>query len=302
MFSIKFNLCVTTSTLTLFLLACNSNNTTTSENSKTDIMNTVMKSPTKNMIRGAAGFIYIDDEGQGGVPVIFIHSFGGSTKQWNDQLAHLRPGRRAIAFDLRGHGQSDGSAGYDYSVESLMSDIAAVVDTLKLDRFVLVGHSMGGSAAIDYAGRNPQKVAGLLLTGTPGKTPAEQSKPIIASLESEKYDTVMEDYMKKLLTNASPATDKLEREGMSKISKEASLSMIKALFMYDPIPALRNYTGPVMIVGTPGEEQSNSLHKVFPQIPYKVVTGTSHWIQLDKPTEFNRILDEFLDRVEKEKR
>ncbi len=83
-----------------------------------------------------------------------------------------------------------------------------MADSLKLDKFILAGHSMGGSAAIAYAGRHPGKIAGLLLTGTPGKTPPEQSAPVIASLESEKYETVMEQYMKKLLTHAAPATDK----------------------------------------------------------------------------------------------
>jgi pimeloyl-ACP methyl ester carboxylesterase len=302
MLSLKFNLCVTSSTLALLLLvACNGNDTTTSENSKTDTMNTVndiTETPPQKTIQGAAGAIYVDDGGQGGIPVLFVHSFGGSTKHWANQLEHLRPGRRAIAFDLRGHGQSAASASYDYSVESLMNDIAAVADSLKLDRFVLVGHSMGGSAAIDYAGKYPGRVAGFLIMGTPGKTPAEQSKPIIASLESAGYDTVMENYMKQLLTNAAPATDKLERDGMRGLSKEASLSIIKAVFMYDPLPALRNYPGPKLIVSATAEDQPNSLHKSLPQIPFKTVKGTSHWIQLDKPEEFNRILDDFLSKLE----
>ena len=106
--------------------------------------------------------------------------------------------------------------------------------------------------------------------------------------------------MKRLLTNAKPETDKLEREGMSKIPKEASIQMIRAVFDYDPLPDLRSYLGPILIVSKSTEDQSNSLHKAFPTIPYKMVDGTSHWIQLDKPGEFNLILDEFLNKVEKE--
>ena len=251
-------------------------------------------------INGPAGDIHIMDLGKGGLPVVFIHAFGGSIKQWESQTEHLKPKRRVIALDIRGHGASDPSSNNDYGVTSIANDIAAVVDSLNLERFILVGHSMGGSSAISYASKHPDRVAGLLITGTPGKTPAEQSKPIIASLESDKYDTVMEEYMKKLLLNAKPETNQLEREGMNKISKQSSLSMIKALFQYDPLPDLRKYNGPVLIVSRPGDEQPDSLHNAFPSIPYKVVEGTSHWIQLDKPEEFNRILDEFLNMVDKE--
>ena len=158
---------------------------------------------------------------------------------------------------------------------------------------------MGGSSAIAYAGRHPQRVAGLLILGTPGKTPGDQSKPIINSLESDKYAVVMEDYLKRLLETSTPSTNKLEREGMNKLSKNASVSIIKSVFRYDPLPDLRNYPGPKLIVTRSGEEQPNSLHNYFPGIPYKTVEGTSHWIQLDKPDEFNKILKEFLDRVEK---
>lgn len=252
----------------------------------------------KNYIDGPAGLLHVDDGGKGGLPVVFIHSFGGNIAQWQKQLEHLREDRRAIAFDLRGHGQSAAPADNDYDVEAMAADIDAVADSLKIRRFVLVGHSMGGSSAIAYAWMHPERVAGLLLMGTPGKTPEEQSKPIIESLESDAYDKVMEDYMKHLLTNAGPETARSEREGMNSLSKEASLNIIKAAFAYDPIPALRSYKGPKLIVGTPAEKQPNALSVQMPGVPHTIVEGTSHWIQMDKPEVFNRILDEFLETVE----
>ena len=57
-------------------------------------------------IPGPAGLLHADDGGSGGVPVVFIHSYAGDTTHWTAQLAHLRKTRRAIALDLRGHGQS----------------------------------------------------------------------------------------------------------------------------------------------------------------------------------------------------
>ena len=142
-------------------------------------------------IAGPAGSLHVDDGGWGGVPVVLLHSFAGSTRHWASQLDHLRDDRRAIAFDLRGHGESDAPSDGDYTAEALALDVAAVVDTLKLKRFVLVGHSMGGSAAIAYANAHPDRVAGLVLAGTPGRTPPEQAQQTIAAIEAN-YDTVMQ--------------------------------------------------------------------------------------------------------------
>jgi len=262
-------------------------------------MNTLdTKRTAKNYIDGPAGLLHVDDGGKGGIPVIFVHSFGGNTLHWEEQLQHLRENRRAIAFDLRGHGLSEPPANNDYDVLSVEGDIAAVADELKIRRFVLVGHSMGGSSAIAYTNAHPDRVAGLLLTGTPGKSSPEMAQQIIASLESDAYEKVMEDYMKKLLANATPEVEQLEREGMKNLSKEASLNIIRAVFKYDPHPALRSYKGPVLIVGGAGEKQPNALSMQLPELPHKIVEGTSHWIQMDKPEEFNRILDEFLETVE----
>ena len=87
---------------------------------------------------------------------------------------------------------------------------------------------------------------------------------------------------------------------MNKLDKEKSVSIIKESFAYDPLSAFKKYTGPKLIVDIAGmESQPGSLHNAFSHVPYKTVSGTSHWIQLDKPDEFNKILIEFLKVVEK---
>ena len=63
--------------------------------------------------------IYIDDGGDGSLSVVFVHSLAGNTQQWSAQLSHIRTTRRAIALDLRGHGQSLPPADGDYAIESI---------------------------------------------------------------------------------------------------------------------------------------------------------------------------------------
>lgn len=248
-------------------------------------------------IPGPAGAIYVDDGGgTDGIPVVFLHSFAGDAGHWASQLSHVRHQRRALAIDLRGHGKSAAPRDNDYSVAAFAKDVDAVMDAMKLKRIVLVGHSLGGAVAISYAGSHPDRVAGLVLVGAPGKMPAEQSKPIVAAIEAN-YDETMKGYWEKLLTEAQPHVRTQLVAQMNAVPKEASLAIIKALFAYDPLPALDRYPGPKLLIYTSQGDTPNDLQNLRPKLPRRVIDGTSHWVHLDKPAEFNQVLDEFLERL-----
>jgi pimeloyl-ACP methyl ester carboxylesterase len=251
-------------------------------------------------IMGPAGQIHVDDDGSGeSLPVVFIHSFAGSTDHWWNQLDHLRPGRRALALDLRGHGQSEAKGTDDLTIDDLADDIGTVVDALDLQRVALVGHSIGGSAAIGYAGAHPEKVAGLLLVGTPGRMPMQQADQVMSAMSTD-YDDTMASYWDRLLADATPATRaRIQRERQS-MPRPMAIALIRASFAYDPLPALRDYRGVIMTV-TIGDSPAD-LHKQLPDAPDASLTETSHWVQLDRPDAFDRILDTFLARVDEAER
>ncbi|MEO8153526.1 MAG: alpha/beta hydrolase [Rhizobacter sp.] len=247
-------------------------------------------------VAGSAGSLVIDDGGEGDVPVLFVHSFAGSTAHWNAQLTHLRRNRRAVAMDLRGNGMSDPPRDNDYAMTALADDIAAVADGLELDRFVLVGHSMGGDAAAAYTAQHPERVAGLLLVGTPAKASDDLAQQVMSSLDAD-YDSVMNDYWETLLKGARPVAHASLSKAMRKVRHEASKAMIAATFAYDPVPALTSYPGPVHLIDTVHTDGPASLHLQARHVPRDLVTGTSHWPQLDEPDEFNQLLDGFLQLV-----
>jgi pimeloyl-ACP methyl ester carboxylesterase len=247
-------------------------------------------------IMGPAGRLHVDDDGTGGVPVVFIHSFAGSGEHWASQLDHLRPGRRAVAFDLRGHGRSDARADADVAIEDLGDDVATVVDGLDLGRIVLVGHSIGGLAAIAYASEHPERVAGMLLVGTPGRVPMQQGDQILSAMTSD-YDATMASYWDRLLTDATPRTRAQITKEREAMPQATALALIRSTFAYDPLPGLREYRGIVATV-TIGDSPYD-LHKQLPEdVPDAAVDGTSHWVQMDRPHEFNQVLDMFLGRID----
>jgi pimeloyl-ACP methyl ester carboxylesterase len=247
-------------------------------------------------LTGPAGAIYVDDGGDGGIPVVFLHSFGGDSTHWASQLDHLRHHRRALAIDLRGHGKSGRPKNLDYSIGAFVRDLEAVVEQLKLQRFVLVGHSLGAAVANAYAAKHPNQVAGVVLVGAPGKVPAEQSKQVMASLETT-YNQTMTQYMDRLVADAQPHVRTLLYSQMAKIPREDSIAIIGALFKDDPLPAFERYKGPRLLIYARTPDSQGGLQTLKPDAKQLGFEGTSHWPHLDKPKEFDEALDAFLATV-----
>lgn len=251
----------------------------------------------EQIVEGPSGAIYVNDGGgKEGIPVVLLHSFGGDSSHWSSQMDHLRHERRALAMDLRGHGKSATPRDGDYSVDGFVKDLEVVVDKLGIKRFVLVGHSMGGSIAAKYAGLHPDRVAGLVLVGAPGRIPAEQSKQIMGAIEAN-YDATMKQYWEKLVAGAQPHVRTQVLAQMDKVPKNDSLAIMRALFADDPLASLDRYKGPTLIVYTSQGNTPNDLQNVRPNLPKREITGTSHWPHLDKPKEFDAVLDDFLKGV-----
>src|SRR5512145_633879 len=161
--------------------------------------------PASRFVEGPGGRLFVDDQGTGGIPVVFIHSSAGSTRHWEGQLAHLRPARRAIAIDVRGHGRSEAPRDGSYAVAAMGADVVAVADELGLERFILVGHSLGAAVAIAAAARIPDRVAGLLLLdpSTDARLmPKEEAEGLLDALRSPAYAPMTEGYWKEQLSGA----------------------------------------------------------------------------------------------------
>lgn len=247
-------------------------------------------------VEGPGGNLFVDDGGCGGIPVLFVHSFAGSAAHWTSQLRHERMRRRAIAMDLRGHGRSEAPASAEYEIASFAADIGAVADALQLERFVLVGHSLGGAAAIRYAAGHSERVAGLVLVGAPGRIPPRQSQTIMDAMEAD-YEAVTGEYWNKLTTGARPRVRAQLLGEMNSVAKKPALAIMRATFADDPLASLACYHGPKLVIYTSQGDTPHDLQNALPDIPRQRIDGTSHWPHMDKPAEFNRVLDQFLATV-----
>jgi esterase len=109
----------------------------------------------------------------GATPVLIVHGLSYFSYDWMPVAEELARDREVVAMDMRGFGDSDWSASGDYSVPAMAQDMVNVLDYLRWQRAVLVGHSMGGRSATYAAAKEAQRVAGLVLVDySPENAPA----------------------------------------------------------------------------------------------------------------------------------
>src|SRR4029077_3434639 len=92
--------------------------------------------------------------------IVFVRGYTGSADAFNALARHLQDRFHILAPDVRGHGESAWSPPGAYRFEDQASDLAEFVKRLELDKFVLIGTSMGGIIAMTYAAEHPERLLG----------------------------------------------------------------------------------------------------------------------------------------------
>src|SRR5262245_54143318 len=155
-------------------------------------------------LAGADGWLLGRSLGLGpATPVLFVHGVGGNNHLFDPEMAEFRSGRRVIAFDQRGCGGSADAPAGNYDLETRVGDLSKMLDVLRLDSVVLVGHGTGAQVVARYAERNPDRVLGLVLINpVSGNTEARR----VADLPEAQFRPAVEVWLGTLLEGATPET------------------------------------------------------------------------------------------------
>ena len=106
---------------------------------------------------------YLDWGNAGQTPMVLLHGLRGHRHSWDDFSSAMCGEYQVLAVDQRGRGGSDWAADGDYSAAAYVADVAAFTEALGLEPFVLVGHSMGGRNAVNFASEYPDRVGKLVM-------------------------------------------------------------------------------------------------------------------------------------------
>ena len=125
--------------------------------------------------------LHYSDEGNrlDSTPLLLIHGTSSSLRTWDGVTAHLKNQYRIIRFDLPGFGLTGPNPNHDYSTRYYNEVIDSLLKALQISRVIIVGNSLGGAIATQYAIYQPAKVRGLVLVDAAGLPPAKKTKGAI---------------------------------------------------------------------------------------------------------------------------
>jgi len=118
--------------------------------------------------------ISFTDSGEG-TAIVLLHGFLENKKMWTDYASFFSQKHRVITIDLLGHGETD-SLGYVHEMEDNANVVNAVLENLKIEKAIILGHSMGGYVALAFAELYPEKVEKVVLQNSTSKEDSKEKK------------------------------------------------------------------------------------------------------------------------------
>jgi pimeloyl-ACP methyl ester carboxylesterase len=237
-----------------------------------------------------------------GPTLVFVHGWTCDSSSWTEQVAAFAKDHRVITLDLPGHGQSASPQGGKFSMDLFARAVEAVRAEAGSDRIVLIGHSMGAPVIRQYAHLYPEHVAGLVAVDGPldmrGFPPPQlgQSPPPMTGPEGLK---AREGMIRSMFVPTTAAPLQQHILSMMLETPEATAAGAMAS-MFDPsIRWTDTIRAPSLAVyaGTSTMPDAAVTKEIIPNFEATQVVGTGHFLMMEKPSEFNRLLAAFLERI-----
>ena len=252
-----------------------------------------------------------NDDGQDEAPVIiFIHGFPFNKSMWDKQFKALKNDYRMIAYDVRGHGNSDAGTG-DFSIELFATDLLNFMDALNIDKAMLCGLSMGGYIALNAIENYPDRFDALILSDTNciADTPEVKEKRMktIASIKKDGVEKFADESIKNLFAPQSFGTKNKEiaevREMIVNTSKQSLYNTLRAFYeRKETCGKLQDINVPVLIMV--GKEDkitppaaAQLMHEKIKDSLLFIVENAGHLSNMENHLEFNNQLEELVSTV-----
>lgn len=250
--------------------------------------------------------INYSDQGEGKLPIIFIHGFPFDKSSWQLQMDHLSHYDRVITYDIRGFGRS--TKGVEkISVKLLADDLIGLMDALQISKAIVCGLSMGGYILLNALNRYPERFAAIILSDTQciADTPEAKEKRAknIALIESGGLTQFVENMITNLFYTESFASKKNEIEGIRNTMMNTPGTVItetlQALANREELCySLENIIIPTLIISgkedkSVSPQQSTFMHQQIPRSILHFIDKAGHLPNIEKTEEFNRLLKDF---------
>lgn len=242
--------------------------------------------------------IYYDVHGQGDRALVFVHCWSCDRTYWQNQVDEFAKDYRVVTVDLGGHGQS-GLNRKVWTMAAFGADVAAVVNKLDLKNVVLIGHSMGGPVCIEAARCLQGRVVAIVgvdnFQSFGEKMTKEEVEAWVAHLQPDFTPTV--DFFVRSMFPAGADSSLVSRiaSDMASAPPDVAISAITETLLYDYRAALVEVRVPIRTISSDKhatDVKGNAA--IAASFGMKLMPGRGHFLQLEDPATFNRLLHETL--------
>lgn len=246
-----------------------------------------------------SGMHYIDAGPRLDKAIVFVHGWASDHTVWDEQFEAFDDQYRVLAVDLPGHGRS-ARGNRPWSMAMMARGIARAMDDAGVARAVLVGHSNGTPTAREFYRLFPERTSGLVAVdgALVRVVEPEMIEPILVSFRSENHADVAARFTKQTVPKDAPYRERL-LEMVGRTSQDALVGGIEAqiddeIWKQDPIDV------PLLVINADApfwdDAYRSTVQALAPDLEYRTLTGVSHFLFLDNPNEFTRILRDWLER------
>ena len=245
---------------------------------------------------------HIGDEGKG-FPLVLVHGFLGSSKMWKLQIDFFKYHFRVITPDLPGFGRSNKAKSHN-SIQSIANFLLDRLEEKKIDKFHLLGHSMGGMIVQEMAKKSGGKISKLVCysTGPRGEMP-ERFETIDQSRENIKKNG-LEVTAKNIAQTWFVLGEKAKYfdlclEAGKQTSIEAADNALIAIKNWDGVKNLQDIKNNTLIIWGDKDKSYNlgqvqTLEKNISDSNLVIFKGCAHNVHLEQPDQFNHTIKDFL--------
>jgi pimeloyl-ACP methyl ester carboxylesterase len=259
------------------------------------------KSPLQFLNHNGIKLAYVEaGKGQRGQqPIVLIHGWSDSHELLELMLGHFSTKYRVFAVDLRGHGSSD-KPKTGYAIAQLADEIVWMCDQFKIRKPTIIGHSLGGSIALEIAARHPTlpksivAIEGVIL---PPAEWLEAMKPLGEALRSPAWREAMQGFIASgfLPTDNSALKDHAMEE-LEKIPQHVHVGVFESTISWDATAAARACKVPVLYLDAgSGISDLKRFKSLCPQLMDGKTVGLGHSQMVATPQQVNTMIDRFLE-------
>jgi pimeloyl-ACP methyl ester carboxylesterase len=234
--------------------------------------------------------------GQGSPALVFVHGWSCDRSYWRGQVDAFAARHRVVTVDLAGHGAS-GAGRPAWTMPAFGEDVVAVVDELGLGDLVLIGHSMGGDVIVETALRRPGQVLGLVWVDTYSTLgepePREAIQAFVAPFRKD-FPAATRAFVGRLFgPDGDPGLLEWVAADMAAAAPEVALDAMEHAVGNGAriLPLLERLTVPLVAIN-PASRSTDAESLGRYGVTVVAMPGVGHFLMLEDPATFNRLLGE----------